>query len=195
MQTPQTPSRAKADREIEAIKRSLSEEWGLIFPPFNALNSPSRNDASDEKPLEDKVHGWIQFLYWRRERSQHGAGGLSYALNEFAHQAPSIVSAWKFKPGADPQVLPSRHMRESQVKVDFLHKRPYHKEKEAKDLMECLYNKLSLVGGKVKKDEVYYIQDDTAVRTSVEQPLTPKTERRSKDAWPRYRIKLILIVI
>ena len=185
MSGPQTPRTAKANRDIENIKNSLAAEWGLTFPPLHPLASPLKNaENTKPPPIEQKVHSCIQFLYWAKQKDEYGTGALGFALTDFAMQAPSIVSQWQFKPGADPTVLHSRHPKDSPTKTDFLRKRRELTEEEINSLMACLYKNLKSYVDKVKNLEPYYLHDAVDVRPSVEQPLTPKKEDRSKIHWP-----------
>ena len=149
MLLPRTPS--KVNDGLESRKKSLEALWGLHFKPRNSSWSPSKRDLG---LLEDRVDGLMQYLFWCKGTS---AGALDYAISQFEEQAPSILSRWIFKPGAESDVVLYRPPSESRLREDFLSKRNELGDEAKKDLLACLYNKLSLVAESIKSGQSYIV--------------------------------------
>ncbi|KAL9101734.1 MAG: hypothetical protein Q9163_003032 [Psora crenata] len=150
MPPPTTPSRA--DDGIERIKQNLAAKWDLHFAARDASWSPSKRDPTS---LADKVHGVIQYLYYRKGPA---SGALEYAIKLFEAQAPLLVSEWRFKPCAELDVTPTRR-ESSGLNRDFLSKREKLSSVALEQLMECLYHHLTQVADRVKAGHGYVMPE------------------------------------
>ena len=104
MAAPCTPTKTKADIDINTVIQTLSDKWNLGIPVRVTLRSPSKNPS---KFNENKIYSAVQFLYYKEGDAE---GALSHAVARFEDHARKN---WVSKPGADPDVLPIRSTRAS----------------------------------------------------------------------------------
>ena len=140
---PQTPTKAKANDDIERTKQSLSIRWGIRLPERDSLWSPSR---SDQHKLEEKISNMIQFLYFKD-------GALDVAIKNFEGNAVNIQSEWVYKPRADADVIPNRGVSKHQKRETFLQKRGDLPAPAVKELTESLLHHLLLIVDRVKSGD------------------------------------------
>ncbi|KAG8529683.1 uncharacterized protein KY384_005164 [Bacidia gigantensis] len=147
MQQIKTP--LKEDDGITRLKQSLSARWGMRFAARDNSWSPSKRDPTS---LDDKIHGCIQYLFWRKGNE---AAALDYALAQFERHAPAIVADWVFKPRAEADVIPTRSSKDSSVNREFLKRRNELTDDNNQTLKQCLLQKLNEVADKLKRGASY----------------------------------------
>ena len=143
MQQPVLPSTPTNIREkAERTKHWLSSEWDLNFIETDSVYKPYR------------------YLSFQRGDAE---GALQHALDLFNEQAQKLQSQWVSKPHADADLLPSRLSRANDS--NYLKTKRILTDQERAQLMECLLEKLILVGNRVR-DKLPFRQ--TPVQHSIE---------------------------
>ncbi len=160
MPDPKTPS--SAGHQIDNLIQRLLADCGLQYSRREEKWSPSRRDPNS---LQDKIHGCIQYLYYRKGPAR---GALDHAIKQFEAHAPSIKSEWRFKPLSDPAVVhigsdPST----SAPRKDFLHKRGDLSHTAVRELLESLYHQLSIVADRVRIGEPFDGSNETMKPTEI----------------------------
>ena len=142
---PTTPSKSRADHEIEKIKQSLSAKWHISLPERRGHWSPSHRDPNS---LEEKICTSIQFLYFKN------AALVEEAINNFETNATVVYSTWQFKPRGEIDVVPNGARSTRQPREQFLRKQGELPAAVIKDLIESLHYHLSLVVNRVQRGSI-----------------------------------------
>jgi len=159
MSLPSTPSTRKANAEINKLVYDLTQRWNLQLRIRDATWSPSK---STNEPIDQEILSCIRFLFFK------DGSALDSAITQFEQHAKTIRSAWRFKPRAESDVIPSRTLDQSTKREDSLAVEVAIDEEVSANLKGCLLAKIKLAYNCVKQGEKYLVGNEKVEDTSVQ---------------------------
>jgi hypothetical protein len=157
MSLPSTPSFRKANAEINKIVYDLAQQWNLQLQIRDTTWSPSK---TTNEPIDQEIFSCIRFLFFKDRLA------LDSAITQFEQHAKTIQSAWRFKPRAESDVIPSRTNDHSAKREDSLAVEVAIDEENSANLKECLLAKIKLAYNCVKQGEKYTVGNEKVEDTS-----------------------------